>query len=135
MRKSFIIIAVLTALLSAGCMEQKESGASTGGSKVAGEGLSGGTASNIPSMVVDVVSPKAGAIYTGNKEVLFEASVSGGSAPYSYTWTSNLNGMIGSGQTLRLTADKLKKGEHTIIVMVADSKGTKVQGSETMRVL
>lgn len=135
MKKSLIVIVVLLALLSAGCVEQKESGAPADSNKAAGEKLAGGAASSATPMVVDVASPRAGAIYTGNKEVQFEASVSGGSAPYSYTWTSNLNGEIGKGQTFRLTADKLKKGEHTIIVKVSDSSGATRQGSETIRVM
>jgi hypothetical protein len=87
------------------------------------------------SLVVKVLSPKPGEILSGDKRSTFDCAVSGGRAPYSYRWSSNLNGHLGSSKSLSVSASQLKKGEHNIIVKVTDGSGISGEGSVLIRVM
>jgi hypothetical protein len=71
-----------------------------------------------------ILSPSTGASFTTGPQIVLEGSgvdLQDGSLPDSaLSWTSSLDGALGSGQLLEVT---LKPGVHTITLAVTDSKG------------
>lgn len=119
-----ITVILLLALICSGCMDQEQK-ASTSPKD---------PQKNMGEMATKIISPKAGTIISGDKTVIFEAQASGGLPPYTYNWTSSLNGPLGTGNKIDIQSSKLKKGEHTIIVKTKDAAGNNVQGSVLIRV-
>ncbi len=121
-----VLIALCLSLLCAGCLEN--------GSK--DDGDTGNTpAKDDEKMTVTITSPSAGEILTGNKAVQFEANVNKGTSPYTFLWTSNIDGAISSTKSFRHSADQLSKGGHIIILKVTDAKGYSVQSSIQIEVM
>ena len=86
MRRVFLIMVCLA--LFSGCVEQKEDPAQS--------------EEKIPDKVtVTINSPSGGQILQGDKEVLFEDRAEGGVAPYSYRWSSNLDGELSTMDSFR----------------------------------
>jgi hypothetical protein len=83
---------------------------------------------------VTVTSPSTGSVLSGEGAVKFGCDVCGGRGPYSYRWTSNIDGPLSSSKSFTLRPSELRKGNHMIIVGVADSSGKEVQGSTSIRV-
>ena len=120
MRRVFLIIVCLA--LFSGCIEQKEDPAQSG--------------EKIPDKVtVTVNSPSGAQILQGDKEVLFEARAVGGKSPYSYLWSSNLDGELSTRDSFRYRPSDLAKGRHTIIVEAKDANGVSGRGSVQINVM
>jgi hypothetical protein len=115
--KRILFIAVLLALICAGCIEKKSN-----------EGKS----AESPS--VTITSPK-GDILSGDKEVKFDSAVNGGSPPYGYSWSSNIKGTLSSGKSFSVKPSQLSGGRHIIILTVTDAKGNSAQSSKMIRVV
>lgn len=81
------------------------------------------------SFVATINTPRPGDLLTGNNEHNFRASVAGGKAPYSYSWTSNIDGVLSHNETFSLKPSDLQQGQHTIILQVNDSSGQMAQAS------
>lgn len=119
--KWVIIIALVLVIFGAGCLEEKD--ASSNGNKAA------------EKMTVTIKSPKIGDILQGEKEVNFESSVSGGVAPLSYRWSSNIDGEISTSSQFWQKPSRLSKGSHVIILQVTDASGNSAQGSTQIEVM
>lgn len=120
MRRVFLIMVCLA--LFSGCVEQKEDPAQS--------------EEKIPDKVtVTINSPSGGQILQGDKEVLFEARAQGGVAPYSYRWSSNLDGELSTKDSFRYRPSDLAKGRHTIIVAAEDANGISGRGSVQINVI
>ena len=120
MRRVFLIMVCLA--LFSGCVEQKEDPAQS--------------EEKIPDKVtVTIISPSGGQILQGDKEVLFEARAEGGVAPYSYRWSSNLDGELSTMDSFRYRPSDLAKGRHTIIVAAKDANGVSGRGSVQINVM
>ena len=65
-----------------------------------------------------ITSPTTQSFHVG-QPILFNSSVTGGSSPYTYTWTSSKEGSIGN--TSSFNCSTLSIGTHTITLIVADS--------------
>ena len=90
----------------------------------------------IPDKVtVTINSPSGGQILQGDKEVLFEARAEGGIDPYSYRWSSNLDGELSTKDSFRYSPSDLAKGRHTIIVAAKDANGVSGRGSVQINVM
>ena len=114
MRRVFLIMVCLA--LFSGCVEQKEDPAQS--------------EEKIPDKVtVTIISPSGGQILQGDKEVLFEARAVGGIDPYSYRWSSNMDGELSTMDSFRYRPSDLAKGRHTIIVAAEDANGVSGRGS------
>ena len=112
--KRIFLIGICLVLLS-GCIEQEDSG---------------GSAEMSPDKVfVTISSPGDGQILKGDKEVLFEASAEGGKGPYTYRWSSNLNGELSTKASFRQDPSDLAKGRHMIIAAAKDANGLSGRGS------
>ena len=120
MRGVFLILVCLA--LFSGCIEQKENLAQS--------------EEKIPDKVtVTVNSPRGGQILQGDREVLFEARAVGGLAPYSYRWSSNLDGELSTMDSFRYRPSDLAKGRHTIIVAAKDANDISGRGSVQINVM
>jgi hypothetical protein len=85
-----------------------------------------------PALVVSITSPSDGQIFLQGTLVTFAGSASGGVAPYAYSWTSNIDGVIGN--TLTFTKNNLSVGVHTITFKVTDSASTPVTVSNSITI-
>ena len=53
---------------------------------------------------------------------MFEAGATGGNPPYTYEWSSNIQGNLGSGAILNIDSSSLSSGPHIIKVVTRDSQ-------------
>lgn len=119
--KLIIIIALVLVIFAAGCLEDRDSETKSG--KIA------------EKMTVTIKSPKIGDILQGEKDVNFESSISGGVTPFSYRWSSNIDGEISTSSQFRQKPSRLSKGSHVIILQVTDASGNSAQGSTQIEVM
>ena len=81
---------------------------------------------NIPPEV-QILSPFNGDIFEGVQLVVFQASSSdaedGVLADSRLRWTSNIDGLLGSGTTLEIEVSELAERNHTITLAGTDSSG------------
>ncbi len=82
-----------------------------------------------------IIAPRPGDILTGNREFNFNSTVKGGIEPYSYSWTSNIDGLISSEKSFRQNASELSKGEHNMILKVKDSSGNWAESTVLIMVM
>jgi hypothetical protein len=82
-----------------------------------------GISSTIEGVVgfhVAITSPPDGASYS-DEQISLEVEVTEeGSPPYTFDWTSDIDGSLGSGATLEIDASSLSPGLHTITVTAVD---------------
>lgn len=89
-------------------------------------------ANSVPT--VSITDPVNEAVYTAGDSITFSGSASDaedGDLSASMTWTSSLDGVIGTGSTFTLT--NLSVGTHTITVEVTNSKG--MSNSDSLNIL
>lgn len=122
--KWIILIAICLMLFCAGCMEQKN-GTASGGSAA-------DKSVKVPAVII--TSPKPGEILQGNKDVTFDAVVSG-KEPLVYSWTSNIDGELSTSRKFGQSPSRLSKGGHMIILKVTDATGASAQGSVSVEVM
>lgn len=76
---------------------------------------------------VQITSPSAGTVVAERQGFVISARgydlEDGNLSPDSFSWTSSLDGHIGSGHFLSLSASDLTPGNHTITVTATDSSG------------
>lgn len=84
------------------------------------------TPQHIPE--VEVSAPVSGAVITGGQNFVLSATgydIEDGSLPKSaFTWASNLNGALGTGDHILLSGTNLATGTHQITVTATDSSGS-----------
>jgi hypothetical protein len=96
---------------------------------------SGQASAGEDTLSLAITSPRPGDILTGDKEFDFSADVKGGKGPYTYSWTSNIDGPLSSEKSFSRKASELSKGEHTLILKATDSSGSSAQSSVLIRVM
>ncbi len=73
-----------------------------------------------PPFLVNITSPTPNTFFDEGSSVTFTAAASGGTSPYhSWSWTSSMDGAIGSSDTFSISS--LSIGNHVITVQVYDS--------------
>lgn len=86
------------------------------------------TPQHIPE--VEISAPVSGAVITGGQNFVLSAAgydIEDGSLPKSaFTWTSNLSGVLGTGDHILLSGANLIAGAHQITVTATDSSGSSV---------
>jgi len=120
MKRWFLIIVCL--VLLSGCIEQKDD---------KGKPLENGR----DWITVKISSPYYGQVLQGDKDVLFEAKANGGKEPYSYHWTSTINGELSNKNSFHMKPSDLKKGRHMIIAVATDANGVSGQGTAQINVM
>ncbi|RLJ01789.1 MAG: hypothetical protein DRP11_03855, partial [Candidatus Aenigmatarchaeota archaeon] len=79
-----------------------------------------------------ITSPKNEEVWDEDDTVTFDALVAGGTPPYTYTWTSSIDGLLSNSKTFTKTG--LSQGDHTITFTVTDSSGSSQSDSVTIHV-
>jgi hypothetical protein len=124
--KRILLVAIFLAFLAAGCIEQKDSDGDTP-TETAGNDREG--------LIVTLKSPGSGEILLGDKDVRFDASARGGKSPYTYRWSSNIDGTLSTKESYQQNPSKLSKGEHNLILEVKDASGRSAQASVIIQVM
>lgn len=91
--------------------------------------------SNVAPLSTAISAPRPGSILAGNKEYEFTSTANGGTEPYTYSWTSNIDGLLSTEKSFQQNASKLSKGEHNLILKVTDSSGDSGQSTVLIRVM
>ncbi len=76
-----------------------------------------------PNLFVDISSPNNSTFNQGD-DILFQANIDGGVPPYTYNWSSNLEGQIGVDQNFN--KNNLSVGNHVVTLTVNDNSGQTV---------
>lgn len=129
-RIAFVMLAL--ALLCAGCVDKNEEDSA---GKVDEKTTPGGAGAVEDKLITVINSPRPGDILTGNKDIDFTADVKGGKEPYTYSWSSNIDGPLSSEKSFRQNPSELSKGEHNLIFKATDSSGSSAQSSVLIRVM
>lgn len=124
--KRILLAMICLSLLCAGCLEQKKSDE---------QQTTDVMKSNTEKLIVTINSPKSGEILQGNKDVSFDAVLSGGLGPYTYRWTSSIDGELSKNKLFKQNPSKLSKGHQVIILTVTDSSGVSGHGSVLIEVM
>ncbi len=69
---------------------------------------------------VQITSPADNAEFIAGQPVAFAAAPDGGDPPYTYEWSSDLDGVLGAGETLEVNT--LSAGTHEIMVLAQDAQ-------------
>lgn len=93
---------------------------------VGGGGVPG---SENETLLVSIHTPVDGSEFDTDYLIEFTGSAFGGSAPYSYRWTSSVDGLIGNSNQFR---GYLSAGRHTITLEVTDGAGN--YGSDSITI-
>jgi hypothetical protein len=120
MARVALILICLAALICAGCMGNKDE---------VSEKASKNTLS------AEITFPKIGTLFARDKTVSFDSEVSGGNAPYAYSWRSNIAGVLSQSKSFSMSASELKYGEHIVILKVTDASGTVVQATTNFNII
>ena len=124
--KRLLLIAICLVLLAAGCIGPKDS-VSKNSIKT--------TEGNKENLIVTISSPKAGEILQGNDDFTFSGNVKGGKGPYTYSWSSSIDGALSTKSTFRFNPSKLSKGHHMIGLKAKDAEGSLGHGSVLIEVM
>lgn len=116
---------ICLALLVAGCIEQEDSGSDSTKKTEAIE----------EKLIVTIKSPSSGEILQWSKDATFDANVNGGKGPYTYRWSSNIDGTLSTKKSYQQNPSKLNKGEHNLILTLTDSSGISAQASVIIQVI
>jgi hypothetical protein len=120
MNRMILIGMISLALLCTGCLDQ-----GSDESKSAAE----------EKLTATITSPLPGEILSGNQNFQFESDVKGGRGPYSYSWSSSIDGLLSSERSFSEKGSALSPGEHILILKVTDSAGESTQASVIIRVM
>ena len=82
---------------------------------------------------VKITSPEPDAIYYQGQAIRLAADRTGGLPPFTYRWTSSIDGLLGTGPTLDLTS--VSVGTHVITLAGADLNNSADQKSVSIKVL
>ncbi len=124
--KAISILICLAACLTAGCSDQSEEEKA---SQPEDEYES------VSELVVAITAPATGSVLSGDKAVSFEGEVEGGKKPYSYRWSSSLDGTLSTERSFQKPPSEMSKGRYVVILTVTDGAGASGQASITVTVL
>lgn len=121
--KMISLLICLAVCITAGCSDQGEDekrGPSDGGAS---------------TLEVSITSPTTGSVLSGDEAVEFNGEVEGGKRPYSYRWSSPLDGTLSTERSFAMSPSEMRKGGYVVILTVTDGSGASSQASITVTVL
>ncbi|MBZ9569722.1 PKD domain-containing protein, partial [Patescibacteria group bacterium] len=90
------------------------------------------TANPAPVLIASITSPSDGEIFLQGASITFTGSAAGGVPSYTYSWNSNLDGVIRNTSTFN--KNNLSLGIHTITFQVTDSAPIPVTDSDAITI-
>jgi hypothetical protein len=123
--KAISLLICVAACLSAGCSDKSDEERDAGQSDD----------EPISKLAVAITAPATGTVLSGDRAVEFEGDVTGGKKPYSYRWSSSLDGTLSTEKSFAKPPSEMSKGRYTIILTVTDGAGACGQASITATVL
>ncbi|MHC1631405.1 MAG: PKD domain-containing protein [Methanotrichaceae archaeon] len=121
-RTYILLLICAAACLFAGCVDQEANEA-------------GASSESVSDVVVAITSPAIGMVVSGDEPVKFDSNVNNGQKPYSYQWTSPLDGVLSSEESFKMCSSDMSKGSYTIVLTVTDTVGKEGQASISITVL
>lgn len=119
------LLICIAACIVAGCSDQGEEEKAT----VQSEDES------ISKLAVAITAPATGSVLSGERAIKFDSEVEGGKKPYSYRWSSSLDGTLSTEKSFAKPPSEMSKGRYTIILTVTDGAGASGQASITVTIL
>jgi hypothetical protein len=123
--KAISLLICVAACLSAGCSDKSDEE----------RDASQSDDEPISKLAVAITAPATGTVLSGDRAVEFEGDVTGGKKPYSYRWSSSLDGTLSTEKSFAKPPSEMSKGRYTIILTVTDGAGASGQASITATVL
>ncbi len=121
--KIISLLICLAACLVAGCSDQGE------------DEKAGPSDESISELAVAITAPATGSVLSGEKAVKFDGEATGGKKPYSYRWSSSLDGTLSTERSFAKPPSEMSKGRYVVILTVTDGAETSGQASITVTVL
>lgn len=121
--KLISLLICLAACITAGCSDQ-------GGDEKASP-----SDAEVSELEVSITTPATGSVLSGDKAVEFDGEVDGGKEPYSYRWSSSLDGTLSTERSFAKPPSEMSKGRYVVILKVTDGSRTSSQASITVTVL
>jgi len=113
----------LAACLIAGCSDQGE------------DEKTGPSDEEVSELEVSITAPATGSVLSGDEAVKFNGEAVGGEKPYSYRWSSSLDGTLSTERSFAKPPSEMSKGRYVVVLTATDSSGTSGQASITVTVL
>ena len=117
------VLICLAACFASGCMDQ--------GSEV----KAGPSEEPLSALAVVITSPATGSVLSGGERVSFDGEATGGKLPYTYQWSSSLDGSFSTERSFSKLSSDMSKGRYVIVLKVTDDAGASGQASITVTVL
>ena len=121
--KIISLLVCLAACLVSGCTDQGE------------DEKAGPSDESISELAVAITAPATGSVLSGDKAVSFDGEATGGKKPYTYRWSSSLDGTLSTESSFAKPPSEMSKGRYVVILTVTDGAGTCGQASITVTVL
>jgi len=117
------LLICLAVCIVAGCSDQGE------------DEKAGPSDGEVSTLKVSITSPATGSVLSGDEAVNFNGEVEDGKKPYSYRWSSSLDGTLSTEKSFAMPPSEMSKGGYVVILMVTDGSGSSSQASITVTVL
>jgi len=117
------ILICLAVCFSSGCMDQGN------------EDDAGPSEEPLSPLSVVITSPATGSVLSGGDRVNFNGEARGGKPPYTYQWSTPLDGIISAESSFSKSQSEMSKGRYVVVLAVADAAGASSQASITVTVL
>lgn len=117
------ILICVAVCFSSGCMDQGN------------EDEGGPSDGPLSPLTVVITSPATGSILSGDDRVSFDGEVRGGEPPYTYQWSSSLDGTLSEERSFSKPPSEMSKGRYVVTLTAADAAGTRSEASVTVTVL
>ncbi|MCR3884219.1 PKD domain-containing protein [Methanotrichaceae archaeon M04Ac] len=122
-RRAITLFVCTLACFAAGCSDNGEVGS---------EGPAEGSFSEI---AVSIAAPATGSVLSGGEGVNFVGEATGGKKPYSYRWSSSLDGTLSTERSFSKPPSEMSRGRYVVVLTVTDDAGATGQASTTLTVL
>jgi len=122
-KKAISLLICLAACIVAGCSESGD------------DEKTGGAAESASPLAVAITAPATGSVLSGEGAVRFDGEATGGKKPYSYRWSSSLDGTLSTERSFAKPPSEMSRGRYVVVLTATDDAGKSGQASITVTVL